>query len=227
MFKYVNNTILRQDQIEGIGPWAWIGQDDASWECPKHDWIHNKYRETILSHCTSTALAVQAGGCQGMYPRLLSDMFNHVYTFEPHPVNFHMLVANCQKDNITKINGALSDHCGQFTLIENEIVNSGCHTLADASHRKLIRETGKQYTVQLFTVDMMNLPALDLLMLDVESYEHNVLLGSIQTIKKYLPVIICEGDISIVTNLLDSIGYEKISRLGDDTIYKPKKHLLK
>ena len=222
MFNYAERTVLKQEMINGIGPWVWDKQDDAAWECPKGDWLHHNYQQTIESHCITRKLAIQAGGCQGMYPRLLSDMFDHVYTFEPHPVNFHMLVANCQKDNITKINGALSDHPGQFTLIENEIVNSGCHTLADASHRKLIVETGKQYTVQLFTVDGLNLPTLDLLMLDVESYEHNVLLGAVQTIKKYHPVIICEGDIQTVTNLLAGLGYEKIGRLADDTIYKFK-----
>lgn len=220
MFEYTNNIKIKNENVEGLGPWVWITKDDASWECPKYDWIEFQYRKMISEICLNKKIVVQAGGCQGMYPRLLSDMFEQVYTFEPHPINFHALVANCQKDNIIKINGALSDKLGQFILIENEIVNSGCHTLADATGREKIIETGKKYLVQLFTVDSLNLPSLDLLMLDVETYEYNVLQGAVKTINNFNPVIMCEGDIKKVTDFLSTLGYQKVMMIGPDAVYK-------
>ncbi len=220
MLENINKVIIRNEYVEGLGPWVWVKDDIASWEIPKNEWVQLNYRKVILDHCSNHKVVVQAGGCQGMYPRLLSDMFEKVYTFEPHPLNFHVLVANCQKDNIIKINGALSHSCDTSVLIENKLINSGRHAIFDAPCRSITDETGNHYNIQLFTVDSLNLPSLDLLMLDVETYEHEALLGSVNTINKHKPVIICEGDDAKVTQLLNSLGYEKAHTFFSDTLYK-------
>lgn len=220
MLEYTNNVIIKNEYIEGIGPWVWLAEDLASWELPKSDWVHLNYRQVLLQNCKNNKIVVQAGGCQGMYPRLLSDMFETVYTFEPHPLNFHVLVANCQKNNIIKVNGALASSCGTSVLIENQLINSGRHALFDAECRYITAETGNQFNVQIFTVDSLNLPALDLLMLDVETYEYHAVLGAVNTIKEYHPDVICEGDNEDVTNLLASLNYEKVHTFAADVMYK-------
>ena len=103
---------VRDEYVSGVGPWVWARDDVHGWIGPKMDWeVHHS--QNIARYCSTRlgprSVAVQAGGCMGMYPRLLSDMFNAVYTFEPDPLNFHCLVANCQRDNIVKMNAALGE----------------------------------------------------------------------------------------------------------------------
>lgn len=213
MFEYAQRVIVRNEPVEELAPWVWLG-DDSSWDFIRNDWVEFHFRDAIVKHCPTRNIVVQAGGNQGMYPRLLGEFFEQVYTFEPHPVNFHILVANCQKDNIIKVNGALSDKCGQFTLIENTPNNAG------APNRKFVAPTGVQYTVQTFTVDGLNLPGLDFLMLDIETYEYHALLGAIHTVNKYHPVIMCEGGSRKVQDLLLSVGYKIVEQVSGDVIYK-------
>lgn len=216
--------IERQDVIDNITPWYCV-KGDGSWDIILTDWIHHGYKDTIINYCKKTNVVLQAGGSQGLYPRLLSEFFNTVYTFEPHPLMFHVLVKNCQKNNIVKFNAALSDSCGSFTLVESLEHNSGCHIMQDAPHRDRVAISGSEYTVPIITVDSLNLSDLDLLMLDVETYEYHVILGAIKTIEKFHPVIICEGPPAReryhekLENLLFGLGYKKSHTLAWDTLY--------
>jgi FkbM family methyltransferase len=224
MNEYDSKLITKNESVDSLTPWTWIDVD-ASWGMIKADWLDHRYREKILKYCSKTNLVVQAGGNQGMYPRLLAEFFNKVYTFEPHPLSFHVLNRNCQKNNIIKINGALSNACGQFTLVESNLTNAGCHIMEDAPHRNRVGTSGTEYTIQAFTVDSLNLPELDLLMLDIETYEYYALLGSVHTIQKYHPVIICEGPPSLerfyekTEYLLNGLGYKKVDNLSWDSVY--------
>jgi FkbM family methyltransferase len=211
-----NLVVLRDDKVDGVGPWVWARTDIHAWIGPKQDW-ENGHRDKILNlvPLKKRNVVVQAGGNMGMYPRLLSDMFKVVYTFEPDPVNFHCLVANCQRDNIIKINAALG--------FKNEMVSVSTEPFKDWETNYGVRTvvpTDMSY-VPTFRVDDLPLSDCNLLMIDTEGYELNILKGAVQTIEKFSPVIFAEFAEPCIS-YLQAFGYDYIDRSAGDLIFVRK-----
>lgn len=189
------------------------------------DW-NNIFRDAILRHVKNRGLVVQAGGWQGIYPRLLSEIFNVVYTFEPDPKNFHCLALNCATNNIFKFQAVLSDHSGIETFEEVNATGQG-RVKQDTDFG--IKPT-EQYTVPSLTLDSFNLPMLDFMMIDVENYEYNVFRGAIETIQKFHPIILHENTSGNVENthaeqistMLTDMGYEVIENFKYDIMWEWK-----
>lgn len=165
--------------IDGIGPWLWPKEDWEGFKWPKEDWL-NSHKEKWLAAVKNTSICVQAGGLCGMYPRLLSEYFDVVYTFEPEPLNFYCLVENCQKENIVKMQAALGK--------ENKMI--GIET--SISHNRGMSHVIDGNQIPMLTIDSLNLPGCDLIQLDVEGYEADVLVGAAETISKFRPAISVE-----------------------------------
>jgi len=200
---------VRDEEVAGIRSWLWIASDIGGWDIPKHDW-ENSHCYAIKDLVTDWSICVQAGGNQGMYPRLLSEAFEHVYTFEPDPLNFHCLVNNCQSDNIYKIQAALGETTGLARVNRAPMYNTGMHTVA----------TDGECYVPMLTIDSLKLPSCGLLQLDLERYELNALKGAMETITRCKPVIQCESATDEILKLLKPLGYEAVARSKADTFYK-------
>ena len=121
-------------------------------------------------------VAVQAGGSYGIWPRELAKHFDHVYTFEPDTVSFHCLVANVPP-NAVCINAGLSAKGGGRTFERKSFTG----------HRVV-----EQGMVPTFSIDHLQLPYCDAIILDVEGYELAALRGAINTISDYKPIILYE-----------------------------------
>jgi FkbM family methyltransferase len=188
--------------------WMWIASDNGAWEGPRDDW-NNSHLAAIREHVKQYRTVIQAGGNQGMYPRLLSDMFEKVYTFEPDYLNFHCLVNNCQQNNIIKINGALGDVHTMVNVRRDNLDNTGTFTVSPA--------TGA--LVPQFMIDDLCLSNCDLIWLDIEGYEHYALLGALDTIEKFKPTIFTERDNADIENLLTTYGYVKRGKTASDVIF--------
>ena len=204
-----NQCRVRDEQVAGVGSWLWIASDDGAWDGPKHDW-ENGHFDGIKELVTDWSICVQAGGNQGMYPRLLSEHFQHVYTFEPDPLNFHCLVNNCQSDNIYKMQAALGETTGLAKVNRGAMNNTGTHTVS----------TEGECYVPMLTIDSLKLPSCGLFQLDLERYELNALKGAMETIARCKPVIQCECGNDEILNLLRPFGYEVVATSKADTFYK-------
>ena len=78
-------------------------------------------------------------------------------------------------------------------------------------------------------LDNLNLPDCNLIQLDVEGYEFNALLGAIETIKKFKPVLcieFCEKWLNRyntnsenILNLLNKLNYKLVTSYGVDKIF--------
>ena len=151
-----------------------------------------------------------------MYPRLLSETFKHVYTFEPNPISFHCLVNNCQSNNISKFNMGLGSEPG-VAMIKTQ----GLNNLGEARIR-----TDGDYRIVLTTIDSLFLDACDFIQLDIENYELNALHGAAETIRKFKPVISVENGSEEILNFLKSLApYEHVGSFGigsdrSDDVYK-------
>jgi FkbM family methyltransferase len=206
MFGYDHLLCVRHEAIDGLSPWIWIKEDSGAWDGPKMDW-NNHHRKTIEYHCKEKRVAVQAGGCQGMYPRLLSQMFQMVYTFEPDPLSFHCLVANCQQDNIIKIQSALGREPALIHVQRSpDPRNVGMHTVKPGG------------AIPQLPVDWLRLEICDLLMLDVEGYEVGVLEGAHETLTRCRPMIFAERGDHLI-HILAKYGYEKLGESAMDTVF--------
>jgi FkbM family methyltransferase len=206
----VNNydTLLkiREEFIEDIGPWQWIATDDGAWDGPRTDWL-NSHVHKWLSRVQNFDACVQAGGCQGQYPRLLSTRFQAVYTFEPDPLSFHVLVNNCQVPNIIKFNAALGCNRTFLSMNTPNMGNVGMHT---------VKEGG---IIPQLHIDDLGLPTCGLIALDMEGAEFDALRGGEDTIKRCKPVITCENGNANISEYLGSLGYDKVDQSMADTIY--------
>jgi FkbM family methyltransferase len=201
----------RHENIDGIADWRWVAADQGAWNGPKNDWV-TSHKVKYMEHVRKFDVVVQAGGNCGMYPRLFAQYFKWVYTFEPDPVNFMALVLNCQIDNVVKMQAALGNNRSMVELHRHNLSNVGMHKVKESAIARIPQ----------LRIDDLSLGDCDLIQLDVEEYELQVLLGGIETIKKFKPVIAVENSTADIQKLLYKIGYETASSSHMDTVYRPK-----
>lgn len=144
-----------------------------------------------------------------MYPRLLSDIFERVYTFEPDPLNFYCLARNCEKSNIVKMQAAVGAKHEMIEVHQLTDQNVGMHRVSEAPGA----------LIPQLCIDDLKLPACDLIMLDIEGYEIHALHGAVQTIAMHRPTIMIENSNAMTDELLARFGYKPIVFSKMDTIY--------
>lgn len=207
---YENLVEWRSFGVDDVEKLLWVKADGGAWEGPKADWPHLKAK--IEQYCTNRRIAIQAGGCMGMYPRLLSNMFSRVFTFEPDALNFHCLVNNCQMDKIVKFNAALGLGDNSVSLDTSNTTNRGMFTIN--------KDNGNIPVMKLDDLTLND--GVDLLQLDVEGFEQYVILGGVQLISDHKPVIIAEnGHNKYMEDLLSSYDYKLVDRCNADSVYIP------
>jgi FkbM family methyltransferase len=222
MNQYHARTMIREEKIDGVGPWVWPAEDTGVWSGPKDDWI-TSHKGMIEKHCKDYKIVVQAGGACGMYPRLLAEKFLYVYTFEPFPLNFYCLTQNCQNDNVFKCQGVLGNSRGTVTLKSSGLGNSGMHKVMTYDE-PIVRTpvTGDMVSVPAYRIDDLELWACSYIMLDVEGYESEIIRGAIETIKRYKPLISCENGNALILEQLAPFGYELVGTSKADAFYASK-----
>ena len=206
------NFKLRDELIDGVKPsmqgWLWPARDDGCWDGPKENW--NAFKPLIEQHCKKFETVVQAGGACGMYPYLLSLMFEVVYTFEPSTTSFHCLSHNTPRNNIVKMNAALG-HAHEMVRVNlGDPTNVGTNTVTPDQNG----------IIPILMIDDLDLPSCDLIMLDTEGFEYNVLLGAQQTIDKFKPLVSLElGQTDAIKQFMDERGYRIIASAHADTYW--------
>jgi FkbM family methyltransferase len=215
---YSINVIKKSElnEIERIQDWMWPTGDIGMWNVCIADWLCS-HEEHWFTYVKKYDVVVQAGGGAGLYPRILAQKFKHVYTFEPNAMNFNCLVANCQEDNIIKINGALgSRHEFVSNTIQGYNLNMGENSV----------EKKKDSFIPTFKIDDLNLKQCDLIALDIEGREHLALQGAVKTIKRHYPVVVAENSNNLqVHAVLDQFGYTIVGHSRGDVIWVSRNNL--
>ena len=175
---------VREEDVDGRTNWLWIEKDNGAWDGPHKDWL-GSHRHAIDEFVKNRKVVVQAGGNQGLYPALLKDRFETVYTFEPDWMNFHCLSYNCCDEGIIKFNCGLGSSSRMVDMQRNaHLVNTGTH--------RTIPDKGNGI-IPVLTIDSLPLKHCDLIWLDVEGNEKDIVEGAVHTIKKFKPVIFAEN----------------------------------
>jgi len=147
--------------------------------------LKETYKIALLDkYLKDKRVVVQAGGNVGVFPRELARNFGAVYTFEPDAENFNCLARNCPESNIIKFQTALGDNHDHIRVgISRPDLKNNCGAY---------QVIGEGITPTMM-IDDLELPACDLIYLDIEGYELQALKGGEKTIKKYHPVIVVEN----------------------------------
>lgn len=131
--------------------------------------------------------AVDIGCRDGEYTRFLQKDFKHVYCFDYR--RRKLLHKNIDVDKITHFKCALGD--------EHKLVKvSGAGSMTSGKI-----PTEKWYEEQIYTLDQFNLSDVDYIKIDVDGYELNVLKGSIETIKKFSPLLVIEQENGVSSSI--------------------------
>jgi len=162
------------EMIERNGFW-WPVNDDWCWRV-----IHDELPDLDLAVrlAKGRALAVQAGGNVGVWAAHLAKQFVKVVTVEPDAVNYECLKRNVP-DNVAHLRAGFGASAGSVSLV-NVDGNAGAHYVGGAG------------AIPIITIDSLDLPACDLLCLDVEGGEPAALCGAEQTIRRFRPVVMFE-----------------------------------
>jgi len=227
----LNETMhIRDEMVDNVSPWVWLKADTVTFPAIKEDW-ENYLKPTLLKNVTDWSLCIQAGGCMGMYPKLLSFMFEEVVTLEPDSSNYNCLIANsADRNNITSHNLALGAYKKTVELYHPFPENPGQNLI---STRDRLRYSGQVSEVEMITIDNLNVASCGLIMLDIEKYELFAILGAIKTIETFKPVIICEyteTTNNTINALLAELGYALVDKAQNDSVFKydgtiPEKYL--
>jgi len=174
-----------------------------------------EFFDQLMTHVTGNGIVVQAGGNCGQYVRQFSQRFDTVYTFEPDPINFLCLTLNCG-NNVIKTQACVGN--------ERKFIN------LDRGHDSGAIHVSGPGNIPTVIIDDLNLPACDLIQLDIEGYEFFALQGAQRTIEKYHPLLMIEWyepwaqrygtNKTMLDNFLNNAGYSKILSHKSDIVYK-------
>lgn len=156
----------------------------------------------------------QAGGNVGIWPNYFSIFFKRVITAEADPDLYECLVRNRAAKNIDIINGAVGAEEKEVTFYRTG--KSGTGTLNPQS------EVVSSFLVRQFTIDSLNLNALDAIYLDIEGHEEPALKGGRETIQRFKPLICAETFDRTregIDKLMSDMGYKFVKKFGRDQVY--------
>jgi len=198
--------------------WVWPLIDENSWKGQNE---FTEIAEKLLPHVKNKNIMIQAGGNCGFLLSKFVEHFNIIYTFEPDPINFYCLNQNVTSQNVIKMQACLGNTSA--TVKTQQLIRP--ERLHDIGG---VHVAGEGYTPTIL-IDNLNLSGCDLIQLDVEGYELNALLGSIETIKKYKPVLcieFCEKWLNRyecnsdkLYKLISELGYIQVDEYGSDKIF--------
>lgn len=192
--------------------------------------------DVFMKHVDNAHTCVQAGGAAGVWPYRYAQLFNTVHTFEPMPENRECLLANTTyletNTTYTPVSTcdihvypyALSDEAMQHGAIvfeKTEQDNYGAVYFTSDVDENTPRR------VSTSTIDNLDLLQCDLIQLDIEGHELEALLGGLNTIQKFKPVIVLEEkplpqlkrDYKEPRYLLERLGYAQVDAVHRDVVF--------
>jgi FkbM family methyltransferase len=136
--------------------------------------------EFLLNLFKPQQVFVDVGANVGGYSVRAGAKGMKVFAFEPNPDIFRLMKRNAEINHVSldAFQCALGSSNGQARLLVNGATSS------------ISSEEG--ITVEMRTLDSFSLPAVDLVKIDVESYELEVLQGARRTLEEHHPALMVE-----------------------------------
>ena len=183
-------------------------------------WEKNS-REIFALIAKQSRVIIDVGAYTGIYT-LISGKTNpeaKIYSFEPNPLLFESLKKNVKFNRMSKrcflINSALSNSTEESFLFQNSEYYTSLFSLNEYTENS---KKIKVFTIELDTFSKeQNLQNLDLIKIDAEGFEENIILGGLNTLSKFHPIILMEAltekDFNKQKMLLKKMGYTSVYRI--------------
>lgn len=200
------------DKVELRQGWIWPKDDVRCWRCFQK---HTDLPDRIMKYVTKKSVCVQAGGNVGVYVKKFAENFETVHTFEPEPLNFYCLHHNLASFyNVFKHQGFIGNINEQPKGIERFDTQKDPNT----GKFRIGREPGH---IIVHSIDSLDLDACDLIQLDIEGYEYQALLGAMETIKKFKPVICLEWfeNQQQLSEIMEQFNYQQVADFKSDRVF--------
>jgi FkbM family methyltransferase len=169
-------------------------------------------RTTALGYVKKWNTCIDIGSQFGFWTRPLLKKFKTVHCFEPNALFRECFLKNIPLDNVT---------LHPYGLSNNE------HMAHQHKNGQVLRMG--EGSVQCRTLDSFKLDNVDFIKIDVDGFEHKVLIGAKQTIKKFNPVINIEMKrmkrsliVHNCSNFLKKRGYRRVKRVKSDEVWIKK-----
>jgi FkbM family methyltransferase len=161
--------------------------------------------EKIVSLAKPGMLCLDIGANIGCISQALLKSDFEVVAFEPQPEVYNLLEFNCPGADIYNVAIGKEKSTAQMPKVYySEKNNVGGLSLNTKS------QFGS-YAVPVETLDSYNFSNVGFIKIDVEGFEEQVLLGGLETINKYKPVLYIEDDrvqnTAALRKLIKEIGY--------------------
>lgn len=179
--------------------------------------------EAAIDNTPQKRLAIDVGAHVGLMTRLLSEIFEQVISFEPHPDSFECLERNTEHlTNVTRLQLALGKKRGMTSLDSAEVVkgNTGNRQLCSGND------------IQIVSLDELyaDLQYIDLIKLDIQGGEYAALRGARELITRFHPTIMIEAEPKgklrrrlakegAALTLLKEWGAVEVARYGADHVF--------
>ena len=183
-------------------------------------------KHVVETYCRSKRIAVQAGGCYGVFPKWLSKKFDCVYTFEPSPELFNTLTINVPEHNVIKLQAAIGRD--RKRMVRPVLaLRAGKRVL----HPGMTRVEANGGFIPTLRLDDLGVDSCDLLYLDIEGDELLALQGAQATIAAHRPVVVCEINSSLeergyqrydIFAYLRELGYIQTEMIHSDVVFIPQ-----
>ena len=214
----------------------WIPDDD-DWVNWGGDYEQDQFNE-VLPHISNRDVALDIGAHVGIWSMRLAQNFKRVIAFEPVPKHIECWKKNMsnfiseQSDwgNISTLETvALGHENGTATMKVPNTTNTGMasivHKVSSNEGSRWVQpewETFPNIQVKTKTLDSYEFHQLDFIKIDVEWFEHRVLQGAENTIRKHKPIMYIEmSDPQAYTFMKNlDLGYRSLYAHGADRLYK-------
>lgn len=193
---------------------------------------------TILENITQNSDVINIGANIGLYTNLAAMNIsnnNKVLAVEPTSNAYNLLEKNIKRNNneekVITFKGIITDKKGSF-LINTIVGKEEYSSIGNLVHQAVIGENHTTEEVQGITLDeLINQYQVNpkLIIIDVEGAEFKVFKGSVDTLKKFKPIIISELDDVLlkaqnasskeVVCFLKELGYKVKDLDGKNIIY--------
>jgi FkbM family methyltransferase len=213
-----------QDKVPGIdrvlywplkdsGTFGFINETHHSG--PVGDWFAT--HKDVIEQVPNKRVCIQAGGAMGLYPLLLANQFEAVFTFEPTDINWHFLTKNVDgAENIIAAKACLGNELrSDVTMQIVSESNLGMNRVHSVG-------TGNIEMVTLDSIFGEEVDNVDLIWLDLEGFEWEAIQGGKKLIERCRPVVGVENMTQPIVDYFEQIGYKRAIHSQMDTFFFPE-----
>src|SRR6266436_6124718 len=177
---YRNGVVLRQKRLNGFQAIVRV-EEEVGRELYCRGIFESEETEFLKSLVTETSVCFDIGANIGYYSLLFASLSprGFVHSFEPVPLNYHILCANSLLNGFTNLNAnlcAVGDREDNVELIVS--TDSAYSSLVDTGRKPV----ASKISVRMITLDEYcesnDIRRIDLLKVDVEGAEGRVLSGA-------------------------------------------------